>query len=45
MTFDHQEVADLLGRLSEAKSPSGFEEETIAVVRVASRHACCTVRR
>ncbi len=33
MTFDHQEVAGLLGRLSEAKSPSGFEEETIAVVR------------
>ena len=33
MTFDHREVADLLGRLSEAKSPSGFEDETVSVVR------------
>lgn len=33
MEFDRSEVVDLLGRLSNAKSPSGFEDETLAVVR------------
>ncbi|MCI6273739.1 MAG: hypothetical protein MR874_06945 [Coriobacteriaceae bacterium] len=33
MDFNDSEVADLLGRLSNAKSPSGFEDETIDVVR------------
>ena len=33
MHFDRDEVIDLLGRLSNAKSPSGFEDETVAVVR------------
>ena len=33
MEFNDSEVADLLGRLSNAKSPSGFEDEVIDVVR------------
>ncbi len=33
MDFNDSEVVDLLGRLSNAKSPSGFEDETIEVVR------------
>lgn len=33
MECDPQEVVDLLGRLSNAKSPSGFEDETVEVVR------------
>lgn len=33
MDLDRAEVAELLGRLSMAKGPSGFEDETIAVVR------------
>ncbi len=33
MDFNDGEVVDLLGRLSNAKSPSGFEDETIDVVR------------
>ena len=33
MAFSDDEVVGLLGRLSNAKSPSGFEDETIACVR------------
>ena len=33
MDFNDGEVADLLGRLSDAKSPSGFEDEVVDVVR------------
>ena len=33
MDFNDGEVADLLGRLSNAKSPSGFEDEVVDVVR------------
>ncbi|MEE8723899.1 MAG: hypothetical protein SOI23_03930 [Atopobiaceae bacterium] len=33
MDFDDGEVVKLLGRLSNAKAPSGFEDETIGVVR------------
>ena len=33
MDFNDSEVADLLGRLSDAKSPSGFEDEVVDVVR------------
>ena len=33
MQFDETEVVDLLGALSNAKAPSGFEEESVAVVR------------
>ena len=33
MAFSTDEVVDLLGRLSDAKAPSGFEDETIAIVR------------
>ena len=33
MKIDRGEVVELLGRLSEAKAPSGFEDETVAVVR------------
>ena len=33
MDFNDNEVVDLLGRLSDAKSPSGFEDEVIDVVR------------
>ena len=33
MEFNDGEVADLLGRLSDAKSPSGFEDEVVDVVR------------
>ena len=33
MNFNKDEVIGLLERLSNAKSPSGFEDETVAVVR------------
>ena len=36
MDFNDSEVVDLLGRLSNAKSPSGFEDETIDVVPLTS---------
>lgn len=33
MNINETEVAELLGALSDAKAPSGFEDETLAVVR------------
>ena len=33
IAFEDAEVVNLMGKLSNAKSPSGFEEETLAVVK------------
>ncbi|WP_417802268.1 hypothetical protein, partial [Thermophilibacter provencensis] len=33
MHINDTEVVELLGALSDAKAPSGFEDETLAVVR------------
>lgn len=33
MKIDNKELVELLGKLSEAKAPSGFEDQTVSVVR------------